>query len=377
MKQKHGTGIEWTHWPDRKGETWNPIQATNIATGQVGWGCVRQSPACDFCYAASMNVTRPFGRGTGLDYTHQNLKRVQFSLNPDVLKKPLTWMAPRCIFVVSMSDWMADFAGPLYWNRLMAVAALATQHVFLFLTKRNNTLAAEWGLSRSAFLQQLDVIDAAVHLLQLDGWTGVRRRYYAEQIRDREWPPQNVMLGVTIEDQRRFNERIGCLYEVKLAGWRTFVSYEPALSAIDWDGARLPVWGDPPKIERTEQAQHAIDWLITGAESGKIGEARATHPRWIRDTLAWSKRRGVPGFHKQNGVWIHDTQVPIATFKSSGAGTVFVDGLKGYRDGDSEVWFWNDGSCSHYGPKKRHGALIDRRLVQHLPDFAHEPVTPL
>lgn len=36
----HGTGIEWTHVPGYKGETWNPVR-----------GCVKISPGCKHCYA--------------------------------------------------------------------------------------------------------------------------------------------------------------------------------------------------------------------------------------------------------------------------------------------------------------------------------------
>lgn len=38
--QTHGTGIEWTHVPGYKGETWNPVR-----------GCVPISPGCKHCYA--------------------------------------------------------------------------------------------------------------------------------------------------------------------------------------------------------------------------------------------------------------------------------------------------------------------------------------
>ena len=36
----HGTGIEWTHVPGYKGETWNPVR-----------GCTKISPGCKHCYA--------------------------------------------------------------------------------------------------------------------------------------------------------------------------------------------------------------------------------------------------------------------------------------------------------------------------------------
>lgn len=39
-EQTHGTGIEWTHVPGYKGETWNPVR-----------GCVKISPGCKHCYA--------------------------------------------------------------------------------------------------------------------------------------------------------------------------------------------------------------------------------------------------------------------------------------------------------------------------------------
>src|SRR5205823_9653205 len=85
-----GSGIEWTE------ATWNPTT-----------GCDRTSPGCDHCYALTLSKRlkamgvpkyerdgdpRTSGPGFGV------------ALHAGTLDVPLSWKAPRRIFVNSMSD---------------------------------------------------------------------------------------------------------------------------------------------------------------------------------------------------------------------------------------------------------------------------------
>src|ERR1700678_821090 len=75
------TQIEWTD------STWNPVT-----------GCTKITRGCDFCYAERFSERfrgvpgHPFENGFDL------------TLRPERLKQPLTWRAPRRVFVNSMSD---------------------------------------------------------------------------------------------------------------------------------------------------------------------------------------------------------------------------------------------------------------------------------
>jgi hypothetical protein len=90
----------------------------------------------------------------------------------------------------------------------------------------------------------------------------------------------NVWLGLTAEDQKRFNLRWPRLSEIPARV--RFISYEPALGPL-----RLPPTGPYP------------DWLIIGGESG--GLARIMDPQWVREIVADCRRHAVRPFLKQWG----------------------------------------------------------------------------
>jgi protein gp37 len=90
----------------------------------------------------------------------------------------------------------------------------------------------------------------------------------------------NVWLGVTAEDQERFEQRLKHVQNVPAS--IKFISYEPAIGPL-----RLPKHGPLP------------DWLISGGESG--GGARPLNPQWVRNIIADCRRMGVASFHKQWG----------------------------------------------------------------------------
>jgi protein gp37 len=93
---------------------------------------------------------------------------------------------------------------------------------------------------------------------------------------------RNVWLGITAEDQERFDQRWKHLKAVPAA--IKFISYEPAIGPL-----RLPKHGPLPY------------WLISGGESG-LG-ARRADPQWVRDIIADCRRSGVIPFHKQWGTF--------------------------------------------------------------------------
>lgn len=248
------SAIEWTD------ATWNPIV-----------GCSLVSPGCTNCYAMRMaarleamgqaayaGTTKPSAAGpvwTG-----------KVSLHRPALFKPLDWKKPRRIFVNSMSDLFhpsAVLAGAL---DVFTVMAIANQHDFQILTKRSGGMRA--------FLEQPDLLD------------DIYANWYsfsggAREVND--WPLPNVLIGVSVEDQRRADERRRDLRSLAERGWRTFVSYEPALGPVDWAGWEF------------------LSGLISGGESGP--GARPTHPDWHRAARDFCAAHGIPYFFKQWGAW--------------------------------------------------------------------------
>lgn len=102
-------------------------------------------------------------------------------------------------------------------------------------------------------------------------------------------PRHNVWLGTTAENQRWADRRIERLLTVD--AHVHFLSCEPLLSSID-----LTKW----------LRGGLIDWVIAGGESG--GEARPTHPNWIRSLRDQCRMYDVPFHFKQWGHWSPESQ---------------------------------------------------------------------
>jgi protein gp37 len=258
-----GTKIEWTN------ETLNPIRARrfvalpdadpgDLGEERIGWHCEHKSPGCVNCYAEKHNLAgRSIFTGTRLPYKPGHRKDVEIFLDEKVLAKPLTWRRPRMIFVCSMTDLFADFVTDEMLDRVFAMMALCPQHTFQLLTKRADRMRA--------YCSQLPE--------RIASWA-------CDSGLDFVTPPiRNVWLGVSVEDQRRADERREDFRATPAAV--KFVSYEPALGPVDWSGWEF------------------VNQIISGGESGP--RARPTHPDWHRATRDFCARRGIAYFFKQWG----------------------------------------------------------------------------
>jgi protein gp37 len=210
------SSIEWTE------ATWNPVT-----------GCAKVSPGCAHCYAETFAER---WRGVPGHHFEQGF---ELKLWPERLEQPLRWRTPRRIFVNSMSDLFHEDIPDEYVERVFAVMAEADRHVFQILTKREERLA---------------------EFAPLLPW------------------PQNVWVGVTIEN-RRFVRRADYLREVPAAV--RFISAEPLLTEVT-------------KLDLT-----GIDWLIAGGESGP--KARPLDLDWVFDLAERCSASGTAFFMKQLG----------------------------------------------------------------------------
>ncbi len=309
MADQRNGGIIWCT------ETWNPIRARNRSGKQegilpFGWHCERVSEACRNCYADAMNAMR----GTGLPYARPSRDDVEIYLDEKTLLQPLHWRRPKKIFVCSMTDLFGEWVPDWMIDRIYAVTALCPQHIFQALTKRPErmrdyiiTRGGDWGTYLPAALISVGL--------------GARRGLAAKVCVS--WPPPNVWLGVTVENQKAADERIPILIDTPAA--LRWISAEPLLGPIDLTFLRQPNdgggqwWLDALRSDRggwfsdeaatdpmdDELARYHIkgrlDWVVAGGESGP--QARPTHPDW-----AWSLRdqcaaADVPFLWKQWGDW--------------------------------------------------------------------------
>lgn len=211
--------IEWTE------ETWNPTT-----------GCTKVSSGCKNCYAEVM-ANRLKAMGTpGYD------NGFEFSMMPERLEQPLKKKKGTKYFVNSMSDLFHEKMPKEFLDKIMGVIDLTPQHIYQILTKREDAMFD--------YFQKRNV-------------------------------PENIWLGVTVEDRKSGVPRIDMLRNIDAT--IKFLSVEPLLEDIG-------------KIDLT-----GIDWVIVGGESG--AKARPMKKEWALNIKRQCEEQNTAFFFKQWGTW--------------------------------------------------------------------------
>lgn len=252
----HGTGIEWTHVPGYKGETWNPVR-----------GCVKVSPGCKHCYAETF--AERFRGVAGHPYE----QGFDLRLVPEKLDEPIRATKPRAYFVNSMSDLFQvgvdfDFIADVFETQ-----ARTPQHLYLTLTKRPERMREFWHWTRAKLHKTSDILGGRSESRSIHDVYN----YIAGTPRDTPLP--NAWLGVSVEDRKHGLPRIDVLRTIPAAV--RFLSVEPLIEGL----------GD---IDLT-----GIHWVIVGGESG--ANARPMDPAWPLRIRDMCRAQGVPYFFKQWG----------------------------------------------------------------------------
>ena len=257
-------------------------------------GCQRVSPGCDHCYAET--IVKRFGKKWGVEWgVGQPRKR---NTTPAYLEQPYVWdrkaeydQKRYRVFCASMAD-VFDNAAPQLWRDHLWLTIAATSYLdWQILTKRPENIAKmlpnSWG----------------------DGWP-------------------NVWLGISAEDQQRYDHRWPILADIPAA--IRFVSYEPALGPVSMmPKTHGDIWPD---------------WTIVGGESGP--GARPMNPDWARNARDETIHGGGAFFFKQWGKysnnpltdsgWRNGSHASVATAKDidppeNGKGGALLDG-----------WLWRE-----------------------------------
>lgn len=284
------TRIEWTHAPGFKGESWNPMV-----------GCSIVSPGCTNCYAMKM-ANRVEMMSPSLE-RYQGLTEIVNGkpvwtgkiarAGRKILVRPITQKTPRMYFVNSMSDPFHEDVPDDWIDEIFAVMEMSTQHIFLILTKRERRMR-----------RYMKTAAQRVRKVIIDRFVKYKRPAQGS------WPPRNVWLGVTAEDQARANNRVPYLLDTPAA--IRFVSYEPAIAPIDFTRLKNAEFGDQinaltgivtygPGAQTHNRSDliKKLDWVIIGGESGTA--ARPFDIEWGRDVIAQCRHNGVAVFQKQLG----------------------------------------------------------------------------
>ncbi|MGU3666126.1 phage Gp37/Gp68 family protein [Methylobacterium sp. A49B] len=249
------TAIEWTD------ATWNPIT-----------GCSVVSPGCTNCYAMKLAGTRlrhiPSRVGLTVETKAGPVWNGQVRLNEGWLFQPLRWREARRIFVCAHGDLFAENVPDAWIDRVFAVMAGAQQHTFQVLTKRSARMR-EYLTALPERIRTLDC-DSTLDFVSL--------------------PLPNVWLGISAEDQRRWDERLPDLERTPATV--RFVSAEPLIAPID---------PHDQLVRQQNGFANRIDWVIVGGESGP--GARPMHPDWARQIRDACATAGVAFHFKQHGAW--------------------------------------------------------------------------
>ena len=227
---------------------------------------------------------------------------------PERLDWPLKWRGFKRIFVCSQ----ADLFHPKVPNEFIAAAfgvmAVCPQHTFQVLTKHPGRMRSffEWVAGQQNGAAETCAWEAR-HVPGVSGWQ------HDEPV---EWPLPNVWIGVTVEDQRRAEERIPELLRTPAA--KRWLSVEPMLEAINlrqswvdylegWTAEQVccgrrrggECCGDPDAQQvQTER----IDWVVCGGESAQTrANTRPFAIEWARDLMQQCRAASVPFFMKQLG----------------------------------------------------------------------------
>jgi len=207
-------------------------------------------------------------------------------LVPEHLADPLRWRRPRKVFVNSMSDLFHEKLTNEEIAAVFGVMAAAPRHTFQILTKRAKRMR-DWfrWIERDGVSAREPLLSCELHAARhgVIFPTGTKPALC--------WPLPNVWLGVSVEDQRRADERIPLLLETPAAV--RFVSAEPLLGPVNLERYLpcLPPCGPP--IDHGP----ALSWVIVGAESGP--GARPMQEDWARSIRDQCAAAGVAFHFKQ------------------------------------------------------------------------------
>lgn len=274
-------------------------------------GCSKVSPACAHCYAERLAAR--FGKNPSTARLYEGTVDEagnwtgKLNLFPERMEEALRWKKPRRIFVASQSDLFHEDVPDSFLDTIFSTFIRAPQHTFLLLTKRAKRM--------HEYLHGLSAMDCAERRERLAratknaNWSEsggvVEVAAFRTVMGNLEWPLPNVHIGVTVEDQKRADERIPWLLRTPAA--LRFVSCEPLLGYVDF--SRVTMEDHIGCDSQVWPLHGGIQHVIIGGESGP--DARPTHPNWIRSLVKQCEDAGVPKMLKQLGEWCPRSRHPI------------------------------------------------------------------
>ncbi len=290
-------------------------------------GCTKVSPGCANCYAegnaASKFLGVKWGKGQERHRTSETTWNGVRGWNRSAGRgyaRPTGQR--RRVFCASLADWLDDEV-PIEWLADLLTLIHDTPNLdWLLLTKRPENWETRVHQARDKCFYGARPVVAA----WLDGE-----------------PMENVWFGVSVENQKRADERIPEL--LKIPARVRFLSIEPLLGSIDF--ADLPGPAGREGLFRGHALTgdgfdgNGVDWVIVGGESGP--RARPCDLNWVWDIVIQCKAAGVACFVKQLGSRLigDESEFPkdITKFYTGGVTQSFPSfALNHPKGGDMSEW---------------------------------------
>lgn len=291
------------------------IEWTDATVNAIN-GCSVTSPGCKFCYAMKQAHRVDVRRGLTAPTSGGMVWTGEVRFNEKALMLPLGWKRPRTIFWNAHGDMFHENVPDEWIDRCFAVMALTPHHRHQVLTKRSARMREYISSPRARYRIARMIIDMLIaKRIKFDEQTWpVISEGDSDEPSDIliRWPLPNVWLGVSVEDQRRADERIPDLLATPAAV--RFLSCEPLLGPVDMTKITLRHFGGMPTdlsqrlgdyvqpLQGNFTDSPRIDWVIVGGESGP--GARPMHPDWARSIRNQCAAAGVPFHFKQWGEWL-------------------------------------------------------------------------
>jgi protein gp37 len=184
--------------------------------------------------------------------------------------------------------------------------------------------------------------------IRSDGWMNRNARKITK----------NIYLGTTAGTQERADVSWSSMAWLAQQGWNTWVSSEPRLSAINWNG-----WS-------------FLKLMVTGGESGP--RARPMYPAWPRADRDWCQENGVPFWFKQWGEWAPAKALPeysvtnavklldgIPMTHENGEFVFRIGRKKAGRDLDGRTWEETSLPSPYFGGEKTKEGFDDQGRCPH------------
>ncbi len=284
------------------------------ATTNAVTGCDKVSTGCKHCYAEAGTRARVL-RAQGRETWGPKGERVAVNFEPVFRRLNKLCVCDKCHTAAGF-EWagLGCIYQPGREDGHRKVCDGQFRRIRLFADSNSDWLDPKWPVETLA--RFLDAIRLAPNvdvllltkrielwskrLREVLDWTWTKEcpRQYAVDGRFQYWLsgwhcrneiPPNVWLGVSVEDQKRADERIPRLFSVPAAV--RFLSVEPLL--------------EPVTITPSSFAA-GINWVIVGGESGK--DRRDCGPRAIESVVEQCVQAGVPVYCKQDSHFLSGQQ---------------------------------------------------------------------